>query len=96
MLRAVAAPSLFAFVAGAGLLALWIDVRFPKLAPRSLSRRVLAAASALLVLEAVPVLGGSAAAVYASLFAIVLPMLVSAFLAAVWLLRALRDAQLNA
>ena len=91
----MAAPFLCAFVVGAGLLALWIDVRFPKLAPQSFFKRMLAAGCVLLVLGAVPVFGGSAAAIYATLFAIVLPVMVSSLLAAVWLLRALRDAQLN-
>ena len=89
----MAAPFLCAFVVGAALLALWIDVRFPKLAPESFSRRMVAAGCAMLVLGAVPVFGGSATAVYATLFAIVLPIMVSSLLAAVWLLRAVRDAQ---
>jgi len=84
-----------ALVAGAGLLALWIDVRHPKLAPDSLGKRVLVAAAAVLFLQAIPVLHGSVAAVYATVFAILLPALVSSFLSAVWLLRALRDAQLG-
>ena len=89
----MAAPFLCAFVVGAGFLALWIDMRFPKLAPQSFSRRMVAAGCALLVLGAVPVFGGSPAAVYTTLFAIVLPILVSSLLAAAWLLRAVRDAQ---
>ena len=84
-----------AFVVGAGLLALWIDVRFPKLAPESFSKRMIAAGCVLLLLEAMPIFQGSASALYATMFAIVLPVLVSSLLAAVWLLRALRDAQLN-
>jgi hypothetical protein len=94
-LERVAVPFLSAFVVSAGLLALWIDVRFPKLAPESLSKRVLAACCAGLVFGLAPVFGGSAAAVYATLFAIVLPLLVSSLLSAVWLLRALRDAQVG-
>jgi hypothetical protein len=84
-----------ALVVAAGLLALWIDARHPKLAPESLGKRVLAAAVAMLVLQAIPVFHGSVAAVYATVFAILLPVLVSSFLSAVWLLRALRDAQLG-
>jgi hypothetical protein len=79
------------FLIGAGVLALWIDVRFPKLAPRSLARRLLAAAVAVLLLEAVPLAAGSAAAAYATLFALVLPAFVLTFLAAVWVLRALAE-----
>jgi hypothetical protein len=84
---------LTALVVGAGLLALWIDVRHPKLAPESLGKRVLAAACAVLLLQAIPVFHGSVAATFATVFAIVLPALVSSFLSAVWLLRALRDVQ---
>jgi urea transporter len=83
------------FLVSAGLLALWIDVRFPRLAPESLSRRVLAAAGALLALQVIPILSGSAADVYAGLFGITLPVLITALLAALWMLRALRDAQLS-
>ena len=84
-----------ALVVAAGLLAIWIDVRHPKLAPESLGKRVLAAAGALLALELVPVLHGSVAQLYTSVFAILLPALVTSFLSAVWLMRALRDAQLG-
>jgi hypothetical protein len=91
----MAAPFLSTFVVGAGLLALWIDVRFPKLAPQSLSKRMVAACCAAAVFGLAPVFGGSAAAVYTTLFAIVLPLLVSSLLAAVWVLRALRDAQVS-
>jgi hypothetical protein len=92
----VAIPFLPVLAVGAGLLALWIDVRHPTLAPESLSKRMLAAAVALLALQIVPVFHGSAAAIYATVFALVLPALITSFLAAVWLLRALRDVQLGA
>ena len=91
----MAAYFLCAFVLGAGLLALWIDVRFPGLAPESFWKRMTVAGCAMLVLGAVPIFGGSAVAIYGTLFAIVLPVLVSSLLAAVWLLRALRDAQVS-
>jgi hypothetical protein len=76
----MAVPFLSTFVVGAGLLALWIDVRFPKLAPESLSKRMLAACCAGLVFGLAPVFSGSAIAVYTTLFAIVLPLLVSSLL----------------
>lgn len=82
-----------ALVVAAGLLAVWIDVRHPALAPESLGKRVLAAAGALLLLELVPVLHGSVAQLYTSVFGILLPALVTTFLSAVWLMRAMRDAQ---
>ena len=84
---------LSAFVAGAGLLAVWIDTRWPKLAPEELPRRVLVAACAVFALAASPVLDGSAAELYATLFAVLLPALVSTLLACVWMMRALRDLQ---
>jgi hypothetical protein len=83
--------TLIAFVFGAGLLALWVDVRFPKLAPSSLPRRLGAACGAFVLLQVTPVLGGSAAGIYATLFAILLPAFVITFLTGVWLLRALLD-----
>ena len=91
----MAVPFLPALLVGAGLLALWIDTRHPTLAPESVTKRFVAACCALVALEAVPVFHGSAAATYATVFALLLPLLVSSFLAAVWLLRALRDAQLS-
>jgi hypothetical protein len=90
---AVAVPTLSAFLVGAGLLALWIDVRHPNLAPQSFSKRIGAAACAWLVLQLVPVFNGSMTAIYATLFALLLPALVGSCLTAVWLMRALRDAQ---
>jgi hypothetical protein len=89
----VAVPTLSAFLVGAGLLALWIDVRRPNLAPESFSNRIGAAACAWLVLQLVPVFNGSMTAIYATLFALLLPALVGSCLTAVWLMRALRDAQ---
>ena len=95
ILPGMPAPFMSAFLVGAGFLALWIDTRFPKLAPKSLTKRMLAAGCLLLMFGALPVFGGSPAAVYAMVFAVLLPLLVSSLLAAVWLLRALRDAQFN-
>jgi hypothetical protein len=91
----VAIPFLPALVVGAGLLALWIDARHPKLAPESFTKRFLAACCALVALQAMPVFHGSATATYATVFALLLPLLTSTFLAAVWLLRAARDAQFS-
>ena len=87
-------PFVPALVLGAGLLALWIDVRLPRLAPESLSRRLVVAGVALAVLQLAPVLRGSSVSAYATVFGIMLPVLVATFLAAVWLLRSLRDAQI--
>jgi hypothetical protein len=84
-----------ALALGAALIALWIDVRRPSLAPDSLAKRVLAAALAALALRLVPVLHGSVLAAYTSVFALLLPALVSSFLTAVWLMRSVRDGQLG-
>jgi hypothetical protein len=92
----MSAPFLPVFVAGAGALALWIDARFPRLAPEAFSRRVLAAVVAGIALQATPLFSGSAEAVYTTVFAFVLPTLVASLLTAVWLLRALRDARVGA
>jgi len=86
---------LSAFLGGAGALALWIDARRPSLAPESLTQRVVAAACALLALQLIPVYHGSVLAVYATLFGLLLPVLVSSLLAAVWLLKAVGEARLR-
>jgi hypothetical protein len=86
---------LYVLVVGAGALALWIDVRHPKLAPETVSKRLVAAGCALLVLELVPVFHGSVVAVYVTVFGILLPVLVMSLLAAIWLLRAVQEAQLR-
>jgi hypothetical protein len=86
-----AMESLFAplFLIGAGALALWIDLRFPQLAPQELRTRMLAVVGAVVVLVAAPLVNSSPTAAFATLFALVLPAFVFAFLTAVWLLRAL-------
>jgi hypothetical protein len=86
-------PFLSLFVGGAGVLALWIDTSFPKLAPESFSRRVVAACVAIAVLELVPLVASSTPAMYATMFGAVLPALVCTLLTAIWLLRTLRDAR---
>ena len=91
----MAIPFLPVFLVGAAFLALWIDARHPGLAPKSVAKRMVAAGCALLALQLIPVFHGSTAAIYATVFAIVLPVLVSSLLSAVWLLRALRDVQLS-
>jgi hypothetical protein len=91
----VTIPFLPVFVVGAALLALWLDVRHPALAPESFGKRMLAAACALVALQAAPVFHGSNAATYATIFAILLPAMIGSFLAALWLLRALCEAQLS-
>jgi len=85
-------PFLAAFVGGAAVLALWVDTRFPGLAPKKFSRRFFSAILAYALLQASPFATGSITEVYASLFGVVLPAFVGVFLTAAWLIRALRDA----
>jgi hypothetical protein len=80
------------FVTAAGVLALWIDVRLPSLAPQALTVRLAAALAAAGILSAAPVDTTSGARVLASMFGLLLPALVASFLTTLWLLRALRDA----
>jgi hypothetical protein len=89
----MASPYLYLFMAGAGVLAMWLDARFPNLAPQSFSKRIGAAVAACLLLHLLPMSGTSVMAVYATLFVLVLPAFIGSFLTALWLLRFLRDAR---
>ena len=93
-----AAVFVLAVVAGAALLAVWVDVRFPSLAPASLSGRMLALAVACLaadagsrlfaaLLTAAPVEAGRGLVA----LGVLLPGLTVAFLAGLWLLRSLQS-----
>jgi hypothetical protein len=83
---------LAAFMAGAAVLALWVDVRFPQLAPQSFSRRFGAACLAFLALQLAPVALGSSIGAYMTIFGVLLPTFVFVFLTAAWLIRSMRDA----
>ena len=80
-------PALFlvAFVVGAAALALWCDVRFPGLAPKSMRDRFAAAIVAFLVLS-LPV-----HATPVTVLAVYLPLIAFAFLTMLWLLRILAE-----
>lgn len=88
-----AATLLVALVAGAGALAFWLDVRFPRLAPRELRSRLTAAVIAIVLVSAVPVSTEGGAATMASLLGFFLPTLCFALLTTLWLLRALATAR---
>lgn len=84
---------------GAGALAAWIDVRCPKLVPEGTGPRFahagaafVASAVAPAVMQALFALATSVPVQLVALFAVFVPALVYAFLAAIWLLRALRAA----
>ena len=91
-------PSIFAlFLAvGAAAIAVWIDLRFPTLAPESLRANVVHAALAFVALTIVPVAmepmfsaGQSLIPQLVALLGIVLPVLVYAFLAFAWIVKPL-------
>ena len=75
-----------ALVLGAGVLALWVDARFPGLAPSGLRSRSIAAGVAALLVAALPIAPSAA-----GMLVLLLPALVFAFLTAVWLLRVAAD-----
>jgi hypothetical protein len=82
-----------ALAVGAAVLALWLHVRFPQLAPACALRTIahLALAGTVLFFF-VPDGDGSAPAAFSAAFLIVLPGLVYAFLASIWMLRVLQAA----
>ncbi|HSL64056.1 MAG TPA: hypothetical protein VK874_05295 [Gaiellaceae bacterium] len=90
---------LFALAAavGAALLAVWVDTRFPGLAPAGLARRMLALVAGCVVMQGAPtlfggVLGTGLEPTLRSLAAlgVLLPALTIGFLTALWLLRSLQ------
>lgn len=72
--------------AGAALLALWLDVRLPRLAPPTLKRVILHVALALIVLQLISGLAATMT-LYLALFVIVLPAFTYTFLTAIWFIR---------
>lgn len=78
---------LVALLVGAGALALWIDVRFPDLAPSDPRGRLTAALIAVALVSIVPVSTAGGAATMVSLLGVVLPAMCFALLTTLWLLR---------
>jgi hypothetical protein len=76
-----------ALAIGAGLLAMWIYVRFPRLAPAQLGPTMIHTGAAFALLLLTPGLGGSVAARFSLLFMFVLPVLVYALLCTLWLVK---------
>ena len=72
--------------AGAGLLAMWIHVRFPSLAPERLGRTLVHVLTAFALLKLTGMLGASVTALVV-VFVFVLPALVYALLCTIWLLQ---------
>ncbi len=88
----------FMIVAGAAVLALWVDQRF-NLAPGGLFARSAHVAAAVIVLMASPAVmqpiiaeGSSVPRTMVALFAIFLPSLVYAFLTGIWFMRLVQSA----
>jgi hypothetical protein len=76
-----------ALALGAGLLAMWVDVRFPGLAPERIGKTVLHTVLAFALLQLTPAFGGSVPAKFALAFLFVLPALVYALLCTLWMLK---------
>lgn len=85
---------LIALTVGAGMIALWINFRFPKLAPESIRRAVVHVGAALLVGQiGLPVLHSFIADVnpmvraLLTIFVLGLPTLVYGMLSSIWVIR---------
>lgn len=76
----------FALAVGAALLAGWIHVRFPSLAPERLTMTMVHTAIALLLLKVVPLVLESSLNLHLAIFGLVVPALVYGLLAALWML----------
>ena len=78
------------FAVGSGVIAMWIHVRFPKLAPDGLMRAMLhilgAMVFARLAMAAGRSLGGYESFALARVFALYLPVLTYCLLAAIWMM----------
>jgi hypothetical protein len=89
----------FTIVAGAAVLALWVDQRFRRLEPGGVFAHSVHVAAAVVVLMASPAViqpiiaeGTSPPRTMVALFAIFLPSLVYAFLTGIWFMRLVQSA----
>ena len=76
-----------ALATGAGLLAMWVYVRFPRLAPARMGPTMIHTGAAFVLLLLTPGLGGSVPAKFGLVFLFVLPSLVYALLCTLWMLK---------
>jgi hypothetical protein len=76
---------------GTAAVAAWIVVRFPRAAPSSLAIRAAGPIAAGFALQQVRIDTSSPLHVYATLFLVAFPILVAAWVSALWVLQALRD-----
>jgi hypothetical protein len=90
-------PAVFivALIVGAAALALWTDVRFPKLAPSSITARLVNAGVATLALVLIPFPAEAGVLLFFAVMGLFLPVLGYAFLTGLWLLRCLHGALLR-
>jgi hypothetical protein len=77
----------FALAIGAGLLAMWVYVRFPGLAPARIVKTLFHTGAAFALLMLTPGLVGPTPAGFALVFLFVLPTLVYALLCTLWVLK---------
>jgi hypothetical protein len=75
-----------ALLVGAAVLALWLHVRFPDIAPTGFRARIFAAAGAFVVVSVLPV-----TATMVGIVGFFLPALVLLFLSSLWLLQVAAD-----
>ena len=85
-----------ALVVGAALVALWLDVRVPKLATTELTSIIGHAFLAMLLLRIVPAGSGTALGAWLVLFGALLPALIYAFSVAIWSIRMWQGAAASA
>jgi hypothetical protein len=82
----------FTLAVGAALLAVWIHVRFPSLAPERLGGTMLHAALAFMLLNVTGHLGGSTLSMFGAVFLVLLPAVVYALLCTFWMLKLVQTA----
>ena len=80
-----------ALFAGTAAIAAWIAIRFPGLAPASVTVRLVGAFAALGLLQFVRIDPGTYFTLYGTLFGLCLPVLTLVWLGGLWLLQSLRD-----
>lgn len=90
-------PQLFtsALLAGAAVLALWTDARFPKLQPESVKARFVNAGLSAVAVMTIPVPATPGLVQFGVLMGLFLPALVWAFISAIWLIRSLQGVLLG-
>ena len=76
-----------ALAVGAGLLAMWVHVRFPGLAPARMVKTLFHTGAAFVLLMLTPSLAGATPSGFALVFLFVLPALVYALLCTLWMLK---------